>query len=236
VTIETTGSGVYSDQKASSVTIKNSVIKTTGFGIATNAGDGNSEDVMINVESTKIFSEAAGICLNVSGMLNVSDSYIEADEQGIMVRAGTAVISNSKIHARYYGTVGSETNYSNTYRSDSAWGNGNGVMCGAVVVGDYLSGSYPTEAYCVLNNVAITSADGWERGVIVLSADSDASTFFSHDEKCTVNGAKIDGSSTNLSSNKTNELYIHDVAVTGVTKGNISVNGTVVRSAAGNDD
>ena len=232
VTIETTGSGVFSNQKASSVTIKNTVIKTGGFGIATNAGEGASEDVTISVESTKIESESTGICLNVSGMLNVKDSYIMGEEQGVMVRAGNAVISDSEIHAKYFNEVGDKTNYSNTKRSAEAWGNGNAVMCGAVVVGDYCSGSYPTAANCTLNNVTITAEDGWNRGVIVLSSDSDAATFFSYDDKCTVNGKKIDGHSSSLTSNKTNELYVHDAEIEGVAKGSISVNGSVVRQSA----
>lgn len=84
------------------------------------------------------------------GLINLSieNSTIEGGDQGLFVRAGNAVVKNSTIKARLkastdgkYDGANLDSGYSTCdgpkFILNSKWGQGNGVLNGAVVVGDY---------------------------------------------------------------------------------------------------
>ena len=178
-----------------------------------------SNNANIVVDSSKILAApysgqyiGAGILLNVAGNIDISNSYIEGGAQGIILRSGTANISNSIINAKL-GTGCNITEYSN-----KKWDSGTNVMHGTLILGDW-SKTYNVNVSCTLKNTTITSDNSsWEsKRLIVLSQDGACKTSLVYDELCNIQ-----------------EYYINDIETAGLTKGIIEVNGQIVRAADSN--
>lgn len=214
----TSGSyGISSLGNAASVTIKNSTVIASGMVLATNNAE--SSNIKITIDSSTLKStsytyngstcdDTCALLLNTAGTLNVNNSLIEGGAQGVIVRAGNAVIENSEIKAR----LGAECKVS--FCANEKWTNGNNLMHGALIVGDW-STSYDINASCTLKNTKVTTDNSsWGRELIVLSQDGANKTTFEFDNAC--------GSLS---------YYVHNIETSGLTKGVIEVNGKIVRPA-----
>ena len=214
----TSGSyGISSLGNAASVTIKNSTVLASGMALATNNAE--SSNIKITIDSSTLkstsytygnatYDDTCALMLNTAGTLAVSNSLIEGGAQGVIVRAGNAVIENSEIKARL-GTGCDSSAY-----ATGAWTNGNNIMQGALIIGDW-SSVYEINASCSLKNTKITTDNSsWQREIIVLSQDGSNKTTFEFDNAC--------GSLS---------YYVHNIETSGLTKGVIEVNGKIVRPA-----
>ena len=129
-----------------------------------------------------------------------------------MVRGGTAVVRNSQLIMTNNGNA-SETIFLNDGKTNG-WKDGNNVPHGALIVGDW-SNSYSYTASCSLENTQImTTRTNWNRALIVLAQDAGYETLFNYDNK------------SNISEK---DYVICNYAVSGLKKGQISVNGVVVQ-------
>ena len=170
-----------------SVEIYDSEISTGAYGVSTNADDSyDSENVSILIDNSTITStiqDSCGVLLNVPGNLVISNSSITAGRQAVIVRSGTATITNSTLASN-----GSYSEVSNpNYHLDEAslWGSGNEVPMAALVVGDKHDISYyKADAVCTVSSSQITMADNendTNRFLIYLSSDPGTATL--EDEK-----------------------------------------------------
>ena len=95
--------------------------------------------------------------INVPGTLNIDNCTITGDRQAVLVRAGTAVITNSDIK-----TTGKFNEASIKYHRD-AWKSGNEVPAAALTVGNYQNGpasAYLAEAKVTVTNTKLTAENG----------------------------------------------------------------------------
>lgn len=146
------GDGTDDSAKASSVIIQDSVINGGAYCVGTNASpdSGNTFNAYQNVNIQIINSqlgieegtEGAGILLNVAGTLTIDGSEIYGGDQAVIVRAGTAYISNS--------TLGTTLSYAKDEYLYTPWGSGNALPKAALVVGNR-NGSYYADAKCTLS-------------------------------------------------------------------------------------
>lgn len=145
VTINPKGQG-------SIVNVRDSSIVTTGaYTIATNAGSSDQYGVTVNVENSNIEStytnDGTGICFNVPGTLNISGSTIKGAQQGLLLRGGTAKITNSTL-------INTKSNAETDYM-DCEWKDGNNAPHAALVLGNRHS-LYQYATVCELENVMLT--------------------------------------------------------------------------------
>ncbi len=106
VEMVTNGSALLPQGDAASVNVINKSKITAGvYAVATNAGskDNYGIDITILDSSLSTTGEKAGnkddctVMINVEGDLTIKDSYIEGDRQALVVRAGTANVTNTTI-------------------------------------------------------------------------------------------------------------------------------------------
>ena len=99
---------------------------------------------------------------------------------------------------------------------DKTWGNGNNVPHAVLVVGDWsTSTGYAYTASCTLNNTKIVNErTNWNRANIVLAQKGEIETILNYDAKCGI---------------KNSDYLICNYAVSGLKKGLITVNGTIVQ-------
>ena len=139
------GDGTDDAATASKIVIKESVINSGAYAVGTNASvkDGDNAYKNVNIEVTKSELYAtlgSGILFNVAGTLTVSESTIYGAEQGIFLRAGTAVISDSTLGTSYDGT--------DEYLTQD-WKSGTSGVRAALTLGNR-NGTYYADAVCTL--------------------------------------------------------------------------------------
>lgn len=168
INIKCTGSVFYPRGNAAAVNITNCYVKAAVYCVGTNAGSEENYGIAINLKDSEFVSSAEGgdnctILLNVEGTLDIDNCIITGDKQAVIVRAGTADITNSKITVT--GTyTGSQNN----------WGDGNNIPTGALVVGNYVNGAasaYKDHANVSVSDTTITSE---KSEVPAILADSNA--------------------------------------------------------------
>ena len=121
------------------VDIIDSVITSTdNYILSTNAGDPETgANVVINIKNSTLIAQhldSTAVLMNVPGTLNIEDSHLEANRQGLIVRCGTATLKDSTVKSN----ATSDTIYQekwNKYDNDK-WGSGNEVPVAAIVVGN----------------------------------------------------------------------------------------------------
>ena len=149
------------------------------YGVGTNAstdGEGSAltSGVTIDIIRSTITArgdkekDSTGIILNVDGTLNILDSVITGDRQGVIVRAGTANIEKSKIVSTGTYELGEANN-----RFTGTWSSGTEVAYAALVVGDN-NAAYSSDAICNLTNGTKVEMQGDGVGrTIHISSDSE---------------------------------------------------------------
>ena len=119
------------------VDIIDSVITSTdNYILSTNAGNPETgADVVINIKnSTLIAQNSTAVLMNVPGTLNIEDSHLEANRQGLIVRCGNATVNNSTVKSNVTTDVIQQNSWD--YYDNNKWGSGNEVPVAAVVVGN----------------------------------------------------------------------------------------------------
>lgn len=163
----TADASVFVEKGADNATVNiidSTITSSNYYAVSTNAGISTSgQSVVINIENSTLTAtnspdsngDASAILFNIPGTLNITDSTITGSRHGVIVRCGTANISNSTITDTGaildydYGTNKNPTRLSGT------WSSGNEVPAAALVVGNLTIGSYPYAATANLSNVTL---------------------------------------------------------------------------------
>ena len=121
------------------VDIIDSVITSTdNYILSTNAGNPETgADVVINIKNSTLIaqnSDSTAVLMNVPGTLNIEDSHLEANRQGLIVRCGNATVKNSTVKSNVTTDVIQQNSWD--YYDSNKWGSGNEVPVAAVVVGN----------------------------------------------------------------------------------------------------
>ena len=151
--VTATGNAVFFYPKgdATAVNIIDSEVTTGTFVVSSNAATVENYGVVINIENSTLVSEtAAAVLINVAGTLNISDSNITGVDQGVVVRAGTAVLDNVNVTAVYNDT-NLQGNVKDCMINPSSWKDGNWLAGGALVVGDISATAYNASAIVTVN-------------------------------------------------------------------------------------
>ena len=151
--VTATGNAVFFYPKgdATAVNIIDSEVTTGTFVVSSNAATVENYGVVINIENSTLVSEtAAAVLINVAGTLNISDSDITGVDQGVVVRAGTAVLDNVNVTAVYNDT-NLQGNVKDCMINPSSWKDGNWLAGGALVVGDISATAYNASAIVTVN-------------------------------------------------------------------------------------
>ena len=206
--------GIYPAGDASYVDIYNSTIKAIA-GIAANANGTSSNNIKVTIDSSTIDASGEGaqigLWINVPGIMTIRNSTIKGNKQALMVRCGNANITNSNVIL-----TGTGENLDADFIDRKVWGTGNDVPEGALIVGNWTDGSgYRNNASCTLTNTNIsTTRTNVSRPLVILAQRESFETILNYDSTC----------------NFTNGDYlVWNDSESGIKKGQISVNGTVVQ-------
>lgn len=149
--------GIYPQGKDATLNITNCDMKANYYCIGTNAGTLDNYGVIINLKGSTFSSmgtytvDGAAVYINVSGELNIDNCELTSPRQALMVRAGTANITNSTLK-----TTGQYNNKKQYYTGN--WGTGNEVPAAALVVGNYVNGAvdaYMADAVVTVENTEL---------------------------------------------------------------------------------
>lgn len=148
------------------VDIIDSVITSTdNYILSTNAGNPETgANVVINIKNSTLIaqnSDSTAVLMNVPGTLNIEDSHLEANRQGLIVRCGNATVNNSTVKSNVTTDVIQQNSWD--YYDSNKWGSGNEVPVAAVVVGNRGAEgaiSYPHDATLTsINSSFITASN-----------------------------------------------------------------------------
>ena len=159
--VATKGECFFPKGDAARVNVVNCDMSANYYCIGTNAATTDNYNVIIDLKGSTFTSKNATdgtpVYINVEGVLNIDDCELTSPRQGLMVRAGTANITNSTIT-----TTGKYTNKDQYYTG--AWGSGNEVPAAALVVGNYAAGAataYEANAVVTVGNTKLTGENGF---------------------------------------------------------------------------
>lgn len=130
--------------------IRNSTVKAGAYAVTSNAGEPD-QNIVVTLEGST-FTASTPILLNVPSTITVDACTITGDTQGMVVRGGTATISNSTI-TLIVDDSGYESflNYFNT----NNWGTGNMVNCAALTIGNKAPNAYQYPTNVTLKNTEL---------------------------------------------------------------------------------
>ena len=162
IKVTCTGSAFFPQGDAAKVDVTACDVTAPIYCVGTNAGSTNNYNVVITLKNSTFVSNTAdgdncAVMINVPGTLNIDNCTITGDRQAVLVRAGTAVITNSDIK-----TTGKFTDAATKYHS-GAWSSGNEVPAAALTVGNYQNGpasAYRAEAKVTVTNTKLTAENG----------------------------------------------------------------------------
>lgn len=175
VTLNTNATiNVESSTDPATINIIDSTIRSTDYYcISTNAtNNATGENVVINIENSTLVAneehdstnDSAAILFNIPGKLNIENSNITADRQAVIVRCGTANITDSTLTC-------TETFVSIDAYDNEVWGSGNNLPSAVLVVGNRSNANaYPHDATCTLTNTTLINSENSSRKPIVAAA------------------------------------------------------------------
>lgn len=186
--------GIFPLGEAATLNITNCDMKANYYCVGTNAGSLANYGVIINLKGSTFSSmgtlagDGTAVYINVSGELNIDDCELTAPRQALMVRAGTANITNSTLK-----TTGSYSDKEQYYTGK--WGSGNEVPAAALVVGNYVNGAadaYVADAVVTVENTKLIGENDFPALYV------DGNTAYKGDvsisgDKTTVSGAVMKG-------------------------------------------
>ena len=196
INIESTGCVFYPRGNSAELNITNSDIKTKGiYCVSTNAGDPAYYGVTINIVGSSLTANAddrddCAVMMNVSGSLNIEDSVITGNRQGVFARAGDVTIVDSEIVVT---GAWANTDAGKSYNGD--WKTGNEVPTSALIVGNSSdnANSYNADARATISNTKITASQGSVPAIYVDANDKHAAS------------VSVSGSETVVTGNITNQ-------------------------------
>ena len=162
-TIDTTGSALFPQGNAASVTVTNSIIKAGVYAVGTNASGPDNYGVNITLSNSE-FSAPNGlenavndncvVMINVPGTLKMNQCKVIGDRQSLVVRSGTVSVTDCEI-------VNTGKYSKHNLYLDKNWDTGNEFPMASILVGDRSGGKAYSKADSSLSiyNTIITSEE-----------------------------------------------------------------------------
>ncbi len=159
VVFETNGAALYPEGNASHVTVGNSTIRAGGYCIATNATEQNgvvARGIRVEIYDSELTAHTqngddCAVLFNVPGRMEIRNSKITGDRQGVVVRGGEAYISDCVITLTGKFVPNEKQN---AYYSGE-WNTEHEVPMAAFVVGNRLENLYRYSASCTLSGTKV---------------------------------------------------------------------------------
>ena len=200
VIYNTSGNGFFVENNGN-LTIRNSTVTAPAYAVSTNASDANQNITVLLEGST--FKATTTLFFNIPSDITINDCNVYGTTHGMMVRGGTAVVSNTEIILEYtdddYETIGS-------YFDNQNWGTGNRVNVSALTIGNKGTNAYQYPTNVTLKGCTVSSigkaADYLPAVYAYANSGEGLGVTFTYDDACTFNGQRIYGS-TNITVNGT---------------------------------
>ncbi len=215
VNYSTNGAGVLVSGPNATVNVIDSTITTPYYCLATNAtatdGVVASKGLEMNYSGSTFTTTVEGgipVFLNVPGVLNMDDCTVNSADTGVLVRGGTAYISDTVINSTYNYDIDAEGGY---FFLDGNWGSGTGVPFAGIVLGNRGGSSYMYDTECTLDNVTVN---------LYGSASDYAVYVWGHSGTDSIEGDDI-----TLDFAYTNSAFDGDIYVAG---SNVTINGSAL--------
>jgi hypothetical protein len=200
--------GFFPKNNATAVTITACDVTADTYGVGTNAAKLDNYGVKITIKDSKITSTGTlgvGAMINVAGTLDIENSEIDGGNQGVIVRAGTATIKNTKITTRgeYAGGTKDNVFYNGIQRWRATWSSGTCVPAAALTIGDKQgtgSTTYAADAIVTLENVTLTGENSFP-ALYVSGKTANKTTV-------TVTNSTIEGNIVEDANNTTNQITV----------------------------
>ena len=193
IKIDSTGS-VFYPRGAAVLNITNCDIITSGvFCVSTNAGSQANYGVTINIAGSSLTAAAedyddCAVMMNVSCLLNIENSVITGDRQGLFVRAGDATVVGSEIIVTGEWAEGKGEG-ADQYYDDEAWQSGNEAPTAAFVIGNR-NGTYFADANVSIDNSTISAPDGATAIYVDATTASQGTSEESYSSNVNITGSK----------------------------------------------
>ncbi len=171
----------------STVEISDSEINTELYGICTNANasDEETSPITVSISNTKLTGETP-IFINVPATLTMDNCTIIGGWQGVMMRGGTATISNSTISLQEsYAEPVEGTDWQKDRQSgkDADWGQGNEVAIAGITMGNNTTSAYQYPTAVTLKNTSVSGYAGY--WAVYADATEKCTVTFTYDNACT---------------------------------------------------
>ena len=192
----TSGSGVFLAGKNATANIINTTINSQGYCVTTNAKTKDNHGVIYNLKGST-FNGGSGehdagtaILVNVPGTYTIDNCTIQGYLQGVVVRGGTATISNTTITNTL-----SSSDLLNYFESRN-WGSGNMVNLAVLTVGNKTPGSYQYPTNVKLTNTKLINGNRTHMSPAIYMWGNDGEGLgatVTYDNACTIDGDIILG-------------------------------------------
>lgn len=156
--------------------------------VTSNAGTSNQK-ITVNLSSS-IFTGGTPILLNVPSEITIDGCTVTGEMPGMIIRGGTAEISNSKITLDFKSSMSVEEVAS--YFEGRNWGSGNMVNVAGLTIGNKAPNAYqyPTSVKLYNTDIIVTEkSKGWLPAVYAHANEGeDLGVTFEYDNECTFTG------------------------------------------------
>ncbi len=168
----------------STVRISNSVMTNDLYCVCTNANASTSttEPITIEITNTKLTGETP-IMLNVPSNVKIDGCTITGGWQGVMMRGGTATISNSTISLkRELATPVEGDSWQANQYVGKQWGSGNNMPVAGITMGNNSPTAYQYPTSVTLKNTKVSGYDDY--WAVFADATSVCTVDFKYDDQC----------------------------------------------------
>ena len=217
--INTTGSALFPQGSAASVDVNNSTINAGVYAVGTNASTDDNYKVVITLKDSTFNvsgyenndNDSCAVMINVEGTLNIDNCDITGGRQGVVVRAGTAKIENSKIinNCTYKGS--GKDKYDN-----ADWSEGNELPMAGLLVGNYKQ----TAATAYKKAAVATVTDT----IISVPSDSGKPAILVADNSAYEAVLNLGGTDTNVTGDIATKIFANSGSKLAITGGTFTSN------------
>lgn len=197
ITFNSPGTAFYPQGDAAKLVIKNSTVYSYAYAVSTNATTNQTLEIVL--ENSTFTAEGAAVMMNISGNLTVNNCNLTGNTHGLIVRGGTAKVSNSTLTVNY-----KDADYESwsTKFDNEDWGTGNTLPSAALTIGNKHPSSYQYPTNVTLVNTQL-KVEGPHAGYFpplyaYANQGEGLGVTFNYDEQCQFDEEKAVYASENI--------------------------------------
>ena len=183
------GIGVEPSGDPGKVTVRNSSITAYSYAVGTNAST-PIHNAEIELYNSKLVGMSA-VLMNLPSVITVSGCTLQGSMHAMILRAGTAEITDSHLKLKYDSSNGEgDTAEDAKDNYIDKWGTGNAVPLAAITVGNDNSDGYLYPTVLKIDNSVITADESGALPAMYVRANTDAANgvTITYGEDCKVEG------------------------------------------------